>query len=175
MKKKVIIQAYETRHRSLASAIDVAQGFENLKMGDRVLIKPNLVSWDTSITQPPYGVLTTTRIVEELIQILQEQGFKSISIGEGSVMMGNGTGTKEAFQGLGYTHLAEKYGVKLIDFNDSPSIVHKTPEGLAVNIAKDAIEADFFINVPVLKTHSQTKVSLGIKNQIGRASCRERV
>jgi uncharacterized protein (DUF362 family) len=167
MKKKVVIQAYEARQHSLASAIELAQGFQNLKKEDRILIKPNLVSWDTSITQPPYGVLTTTRIIEDLIQILQGEGCTAITIGEGSVIMGNGAGTKEAFQGLGYTQLAEKYGVNLIDFNDSASIVHKTPEGMAVNVAKDAIETDFFINVPVLKTHSQTKISLGIKNLKG--------
>lgn len=40
-------------------------------------------------------------------------------------------------------------------------------DGFKLNIAKHALAADKIINVPVLKTHSQAKVSLGIKNLKG--------
>jgi uncharacterized protein (DUF362 family) len=78
-----------------------------------------------------------------------------------------GVGTMAAFAGLGYTALAEKYGVRLVDFNVGKTVNFKIGEGLTLHVAKEAAEADFLINFPVLKTHAQTKVSLGLKNLKG--------
>ncbi len=146
-----------------------------MKKDARVLIKPNLVTYHKNIEIPPFGVYTTTWIIESLIKILQNQiGVSKISIGEGSVKIMSpsptapgSSVTKEAFEGLGYTRLAKQYNVALIDFDDSAEVLMKTPDGIPLKIAKDALECDFFINVPVLKTHSQTMVSLGIKNLKG--------
>ncbi|WP_459923379.1 DUF362 domain-containing protein [Desulfatiferula olefinivorans] len=131
------------------------------------MIKPNLVAFDDQFPIAPFGVYTTTRLVEDLIVCLKDFGCSNITIGEGSVVIKKGIDTRAAYEGLGYTALAKKYGVSLVDLNESEAAVFNYHDGMELHIAKDAVEQDFFINFPVLKTHGQTKVSLGMKNLKG--------
>ncbi len=152
---------------SLREAVELCCGLEELERNARVLIKPNLITWDDKFKIAPFGVFTTTRLVKDLVLMLKDHGCREISIGEGSVQVQKGVGTMAAFAGLGYYSLARKYGVKLVDFNASESVNFKIPGGPTLHIAKEAVESDFLINFPVLKTHAQTKVSLGLKNLKG--------
>jgi uncharacterized protein (DUF362 family) len=106
-------------------------------------------------------------VVEETVKLLSEMGCSRISIGESTIEDRElGSDTKNAFAGLGYGLLAKKYGVKLHDFNDGPFT--KVDFGdYSLEISDHALAADFLINLPVLKTHSNTKVSLGFKNLKG--------
>ena len=167
MKDTVSLVKYASSPESLRTALELCGGLNGLKPGSGILIKPNLVGWDDLFPIAPFGVYTTTRLIEDLIIILKDKGFDRISIGEGSVEIKPGVGTMSAFEGLGYRALEKKYGVTLVDFNQSAAesfIFHDT---LKLQIAKEAIETDFFINFPVLKTHGQAKVSLGLKNLKG--------
>jgi uncharacterized protein (DUF362 family) len=169
MGSTVSLMRYDRSPDSLREAIESCNGFDGLSPEAAVLIKPNLVRWSRRFTIAPYGVVTTTRMVEDLIILLKERGCSSISIGEGSVYMEPGVGTDAAFEGLGYIQLAERYGISLIDFNRSEGVPFKVPApgNITLRIAREALEADFLINVPVLKTHGQTKISLGMKNLKG--------
>jgi len=114
-------------------------------------------------------MVTTSKIIEGVIQLLLEHGCKDISIGEGAII-----GifdvlqpyTKRGFKGTGIDRVAKKYGVKLIDFNQGP-FQELDLGGIKVQVSQTALESDFLINIPVLKTHLQTKVSLGFKNLKG--------
>jgi uncharacterized protein (DUF362 family) len=54
----------------------------------------------------------------------------------------------------------------LVDFNSEP-FEEVQLEKIKVKVSRWALESDFLINLPVLKTHRQTKVSLGMKNLKG--------
>lgn len=163
----VSLVRYSSSPDSLREAISLCDGFYGIRPTGSVLIKPNLVTWDANIPIPPFGVFTSTRLVEDLIVCLKDFGCDKITIGEGSVEMNKHVGTKDAFAGLGYDVLARHYGVSLVDFNDSQTRECETPDGDILFIAEEAMNHDFVINVPVLKTHSQTKISLGLKNLKG--------
>ncbi len=167
MKPTVSLVSYSKSPESLKNAIDLCSGFSRLKASDKVMIKPNLVAWDDVFPFAPYGVYTTTRLIEDLVILLKEYGCSDITIGEGSVEIKKGVGTMQAYAGLGYNALQKKYGVKLVDFNVSRAMQFPFHEDNHLMIASEAIETDFFINVPVLKTHGQTKISLGLKNLKG--------
>jgi len=152
---------------SLRKAIELCNGFEKLNRNDRILIKPN--NCFRHEIMPPYGMVTTSRILDGIIQLLLEYGCRDISIGEGAIIGifdELGPYTKRGFKGTGIDKVAEKHGVKLIDFNQGP-FQELNLGGIKVQVSKTALEADFLINVPVLKTHFQTKVSLGFKNLKG--------
>lgn len=167
MSSTVALSKYAPNSDSLKKTIDLCDGFAGLKSTDRVMIKPNLVAWDDQFPIAPFGVYTTTRLVEDLIICLKDFGCSKITIGEGSVILKKGTGTMAAYEGLGYTALAKKYGVTLVDLNESEPEVFNYSGANELHIAREAVEQDFFINFPVLKTHGQTKVSLGLKNLKG--------
>lgn len=156
-----------TDRSSVRQAIELCGGLDALKPGDSVLLKPNLVVWDTVYPFAPYGVVTTTLVLEEVVRLLKEAGVQQITIGEaGTEEEELGTSTKAAFEGLGYPALCRRYGVQLVDFNDGPFDEVDFGE-YRLRMARAALEADFVVNLPVLKTHNITKVSLGIKNLKG--------
>ena len=167
MPETVAIVKYTSRPESLKKSIELCDGFKSLTPSDRVMIKPNLLAWDDQFPITPFGVYTTTRLVEDLIICLKDSGCKNITIGEGSVQLKKDMGTFAAFEGLGYKTLEKKYGISLVDFNKSKAEEFPYQSDNKLFIAKEAVENDFFINFPVLKTHGQTKVSLGLKNLKG--------
>lgn len=165
---EVAVVKYEKPYDSLHKAIDLCNGFEKLTKYSRVFIKPNLVVWHKGVNFPKYGVLTTARLIEDCVVLLKEHGVKDIAIGEGSVELEK---TSEsivdlAAKGMGLEMLAKRYGVKIIDVLKSV-FVKVAVDDVKISINKEAMESDFLIDMPVLKTHSQAKVSLGIKNLKG--------
>jgi len=152
---------------SLRRAIELCNGFEQLDSNRRILIKPN--NCFRHPIQPPYGMVTTSTITELIVQLLLEHGCRDISIGEGAIIGifdELAPSTKRGFQGTGIDRVAKKYGIKLIDFNKGP-FQELDLGGIKAQVSKTALETHFLINVPVLKTHFQTKVSLGFKNLKG--------
>lgn len=169
-KQKVSIVRYRGERDTVRKALELCGALEKMKKllpSDNVLLKPNLVMWDTIFAFPKYGVLTTSLVVEEVVKLLAEHGVQKITIGEASSEdKSRGTGTLYAYEGLGYHHLQERYGVRLVDFNRGP-YTEVDFDGFTLNFATEALESDFLINLPVLKTHNATKVSLGFKNLKG--------
>ncbi|MCL2578901.1 MAG: DUF362 domain-containing protein [Oscillospiraceae bacterium] len=125
-----------------------------------VIIKPNLVN----PTKPEHGATTHVGIVEAIVCYLLEQcGVKSITVAEGAWI---GAKTAEAFSVCGYNELAKKYGVKLLD-TKKDKLVSVTARGIDLKVCAAFLEADYFVNVPVLKGHSQTKMTCCLKNLKG--------
>jgi len=163
---KVAIDRFDGTVASLRQVLALSGAFHGLDPASRILIKPNLV-WGGAKKSPPFGVVTTGILVDHLLQLLREHGCRDVSIGEGTV--GNkelGSSTGRAFQWSGISRAAKKHGVPLIDFNAGP-FSELTLDETRVHVARAVLDADFVINVPVLKTHSQAKVSLGMKNLKG--------
>lgn len=164
-KPVVSVVSYRDPYQTLKEALDLCGGLKNLRKDDKILIKPNLVSWDFDLPYPPFGVITTSAVIFALVRLLAENGFTRLTIGEGPLMLPKTMG-RATFQKLGYEKLREKYGVELVDFNED-----KFPEvdfgEFKLSVAKKVLEADRIINVPVLKSHNQCMISLGIKNLKG--------
>lgn len=153
-------------YESLLESLKLCDGLAGLKTTDKILIKPNIVSWDFDLPFPPYGVVTTSLVISALVRILAEHGFKDLTIGEGALPSLSPKGDL-IYETLGYKKLQERYGVKLVDFYEEEFIPTDYGNGFKIDIAKAALAADKIINVPVLKTHNTSKVSLGIKNLKG--------
>jgi uncharacterized protein (DUF362 family) len=175
-KPVVSVAKYEASPGSLERVLGLSEGLKGLRAGDRILIKPNLVGWDPVYPIAPYGVYTTTRLVEDMIIVLKEMGSENITIGEGSAPRGGQRGlkgTRLIFNALGYEKLRERYGVRLIDFFEEEFVPVKVG-GFTLNFAEEALGTDFLINMPVLKTHNQTTLSLGLKNLKGCVDLKSR-
>lgn len=153
---------------SVGRVIDLCQGFDGIRTGDRVLLKPNLVGWDNQGPYPPWGVLTTSPVMEGLCAAFKDRGVAQILVGEGSIACKDiGSGTTEIFEHLGYGKLAERYGVKLLDFNKGEFDTVELDPGHEVKVTRHVRECDALVSVPVLKTHGGTVVTLGMKNLKG--------
>ncbi len=165
--RPVSIVRYRKNHETVKHAVELCNGFNGLKMNDKVLIKPNIVFASRRKKIPLYGVVTTTKVIEDIVILLREYGCNDITIGEGAPYHKElNLNTTNGFKCTGITELAKKYGVKLVDFNKGEfKLIDLGPT--KVNLARESLESDFMINVPVLKTHVQTTVSMSLKNLKG--------
>jgi len=124
-----------------------------------VSLKPNLV-----VERPASGGATThPEVLEGIIQYLKDYGIKDIKIIENAAC---GHSTKQAFRACGYEALNKKYGVALKDLKDDKFISLKH-ENIDFQISETALNSDFLITVPVLKAHSQTRLTCCMKNLKG--------
>jgi uncharacterized protein (DUF362 family) len=123
MKKyKVAVVRYEKPTESVRKAVELSQGLDHMPSQARVFVKPNVVFWTRAVAFPKWGVITTSRIVEDIIMLLKERGIDDITIGEGMVTM-NPKDTQtpaHAFETLGYGVLKQKYGINISMFLKGP-------------------------------------------------------
>ncbi len=149
---------YET---SVSKALDLIKAAGKFPQTGLVIIKPNL----TNANPPP--VTTNVKAVEAVYKYCKLHSNAKIAVGEGC---GDGI-TIDTFRANGYTGLAEKYGIRLIDFNEENAIMLKRKDALQLKqvyipeIVKDA----FIISLPVLKDHCFTATTVAMKNMFGIA------
>ncbi len=148
-------------------ALDICQGLAHFPRGGTVLLKPNLVGLPTRYATPPYGVVTTTALIEALLRALVDAGAGRILLGDGGLVIEDlGMDTASTMAALGLPELAARHGAELVDLNHGP--FQETLVGdMPLKLSRAALEADFVISAPVLKTHNMTKVSLSLKNMKG--------
>lgn len=165
----VAVVRYEAPESSVRRAVELCRGFDHLPARPKVFIKPNIVFWTRAVPFPKWGVITTTRIVEDAVRLLKERGVDDITIGEGTVtaVPGETETAAHAFETLGYGVLKRTYGVKCLNVFERPFTPVDLGDGFKVSFNVDALESDFIVDLPVLKSHNQTVVSLGIKNLKG--------
>lgn len=168
-KSKVAIIKYRKPTKSVKKAVELSGALDALKGDENVFLKPNIVFWSRIPDYPKWGVITTSRVVEDTIILLKERGISDITIGEG-VVTADPKDFKiayHAFETLGYNKFKKKYGIKVINVFDRPFEKVDIGDGITLNYNNDSLHSDFIISLPVLKTHSQARVSLGIKNLKG--------
>ncbi len=170
MKKyKVAVVRYEKPLESVRRAVGLCAGLDPMPAGARVFIKPNIVFWTRAVAFPKWGVITTSRVVEDIIILLKERGIDDITIGEGTVTMcpKDSATPAHAFETLGYGVLKQKYGIRVINIFERPFEKLDLGDGVELNFNTDILNSDFVVDLPVMKAHNQTVVSLGIKNLKG--------
>lgn len=146
---------------SVARALDLVGAAGKLPQAGLVIIKPNLTNAD----KPP--VTTNVKAAEAVYKYCKANCSAEIAIGEGC---GNGT-TQDTFDSNGYTALAKKYGIELIDFNQAETVTLRRKDTLQLkefHLPKIALDA-FIISLPVLKDHCFTVTTIAMKNMFGLA------
>lgn len=145
-------------------AMDLVGGIDSIvAKGDAVALKPNVVTGKLS----GRGVTTDPRIVEALLKLAFEGGAGEVLIVEGS---GYGTPTSEALELSGMTEVAERNGASVIDVDEDEVVEVEVPDPLILDkipVSRSFYEADVRVNVPVMKTHDQMLMTLGMKNMKG--------
>ncbi len=145
-------------------AVDLIGGFKSIiRVGDYVALKPNILTG--KLSGP--GVTTDPRVIKALVKLCFEAGADKVSIVEGA---GYGVPTAEALELAGMKRVAEETGALLVDVDKDEIIEIDVPNPLILDkipVSRSFYEADVRINVPVLKTHDQLIMTLGMKNLKG--------
>jgi uncharacterized protein (DUF362 family) len=139
-------------------------GMSNIvKRGDKVLIKINTV-----IPVPANeGFTTDPRMLEALIELVQEQNPAQILIGERCAMGGD---TRNAMDVCGITAVAERTGAELCPFDNVPFDMYKIDRPISFNefpVPRPVRDADVYIGLPKMKVHVHTTFTGAMKLQFG--------
>lgn len=135
-----------------------------VKKNSVVLIKPN-IGWDRS---PEQAGNTNPHVVGALVDMCFKAGAKRVNIFDNTC-----NDSKRCYENSGIEKIAKEKGANVY-FVDDWNVVkakfsYKSPmEGWP--IYRDALECDTFINVPVLKHHGLTGLTLSMKNLMGICS-----
>ena len=164
----VAVVKYEKPYESLEKAVNLVGGLGDISSGARVVIKPNFPVWHEGVEFPKYGVFTTARLLEDTVRLLKEHGISNITLVEGVINIDNRSESmlQLAARGMRYDILTERYGLKIVDAMDG-SFARVSAGDVTLSVNVDILAADYVINMPVLKTHAQAVVSLGMKNLKG--------
>ncbi len=134
-----------------------------VKSGDTVLIKPNM-----SFPNPPERATTTDpTLVRAMIDHCLRAGAKRVLVADHPMRRADlcleMTGVKQACADLHDVHLigASQEGMF------RRVTLSQTKELDAVKVLRPALEADVQINLPRMKSHGATTVSLGTKGNMG--------
>ena len=149
---------------AVRKAIEMVGGLpDKIRKGDTVIIKPNVVS-----TNPPEAAVNTdTRVCQAIADMVKEKGARPI-IAESS---GVGIDTDKSLEAAGYFKLREQ-GYEVINLKAKGTELVKVPvpKGKSlkeVELPKIVVEAKAIIDVPKMKCHDQTLVTLSLKNMKG--------
>ena len=148
----------------LMDAADISNKIKN--PDNLIALKPNLVLDDI----PENGAVTHPVVVEGCIKYLHKHGFKNIEIIESSWV---GANTDKSLKKSGLFDICEKYNVPFYDLKKDKTLKIDTPFG-KIDVCQKAYEADYLIDLPVLKGHCQTKMTCAIKNLKGCIPDREK-
>ena len=155
---------YREMTRKLLEEADLSSMIGNKKA--EVALKPNLVTSNP----PSSGATTHPELLSGTIEYLREHGFENIVIMEGAWV---GCGTSAAFRIAGYDRVCEKYNVPFVDLQRDSATKYDA-KGVPIEVCDRAMAADFMINMPVLKGHSQTLITCALKNNKGIIPNREK-
>jgi len=134
-----------------------------VRKGDKVLIKINTV-----IPVPANeGFTTDPRMLEALIELVQEQQPSRIQVGERCAMGGD---TRNAMEVCGIAAVAQRTGAELCPFDDVPFDMYKIDRPVSFNefpVPRPVREADVYIGLPKMKVHVHTVFTGAMKLQFG--------
>jgi len=128
-----------------------------VKPGDRVLLKPNLLTG----ARPTKECVTRPEIVYCVAKLVQEAGGLPF-LGDGPAF-GSARGVAKA---NGYLPLVEELKIPIVEFSGQR---YKTvgEEFDHLLLSKEVMNADVVINLPKVKSHVQITLTMGVKNLFG--------
>lgn len=132
--------------------------------GANVVIKPNF-----SVPRTPEEAATTnTAMVAVLVKMCLAAGAKEVKVVDQPL---NSSTPVLCLERTGIKNAVEAAGGKVFTYNGGRDyfrpVDYKGKALTNLEYAKDVLDADLFINFPILKHHRGAKLTLGMKNQMG--------
>lgn len=129
--------------------------------GATVFVKPNL--------HGGHG-FTSPSVIEAVCRWAYERGAARVRVGDGPYWAQAAADTDRYFERIGLYEAADRSGAEPVNLHRLPyRILQPGRSALPAEIGVTSLlfESDVVINLPLLKTHFQTLVTLGIKNLKG--------
>ncbi len=154
---------------AVRKAVVDACNFEKLCRSKQVVIKPNVYC------PSPAPITTDPRVVASLIRLAKDCGAREVVVAEGrsistTLFRPQARTTRACFEAVGMDRAATENAARIVYLEEDELITLRRPEALVLKearVMRTVYEAEVLVNVPVLKNHSLTLTTLGIKNLHG--------
>lgn len=159
--------------RAVRTAVTAACDLEAvIPRGGRVVLKPNIFA--------PYPPPTTTdpRVVVAVAEIMREAGAGEVIVAEGRSIStakfraGHNT-TRACAEITGMAAALQAAGLPLVPLEDDEFVGIELPQADVLrhaHVPRTILECDVLVNLPVMKIHSLTLVTMALKNLHGVVS-----
>lgn len=161
----LVVAKGEDSYKNTVTAIEALGGMGRfVKKGSVVVVKPNM-AWDRN---PAQAANTDPQVVAALVELCYKAGAERVNVfdvpcNDDKRVYENSGIQKAAKEKGAHVYFADHWNVVKAKF-PYPSPMEKWP------ILRDAVKCDTFINVPVLKHHRLTNLTLSMKNLMGVCS-----
>lgn len=150
---------------NVSKAIEALGGIEKfVKKGDIVVVKPNM-AWDRN---PAQAANTDPDVVATIVELCYKAGAKRVNVFDIPC-----NDDRRVYENSGIQKAAKAKGASVYFADHWNVLKAKFPYKSAMEdwpILRDAVVCDTFINVPVLKHHGLTGLTLSMKNLMGVCS-----
>ena len=158
---QVTLAVNEDHIAALNATLDAIGGIKRfVKPGDRVTIKPN-VGWDRSAAQ---AANTSPILVGEMVRLVKEAGASQIIVTDVTC-----NEARRCFLRSGIREAVEKQGSQVV-LAKPDDFVEADLGGVMLTqwpVLKHFLDTDKLINMPIIKQHSLSSATLGMKNLYG--------
>lgn len=139
-----------------------------VKKGQKVVIKPN-IGWDVV---PELAGNTNPKLIARIVKHCFDAGAREVAVVDHPC-----DDWQKCYSHSGIEKAAKDAGAKVVP-GHSESYYHdvKIPKGKSLTFSKEheiILAADVFINVPILKNHSGSSLTMSMKNLMGNVWDRE--
>ena len=152
----------ENPYEMTVAALAAMGGMERfVSKGSVVVVKPN-IAWDRT---PEYAATTNPSVVAALIDLCFKAGAKRVKVFDRTC-----NAAERCYENSGIKKVAQEHGANVYfvdDWNYAEAHFDYASPMEGWPIYRDAIDCDTFINVPVLKHHGLTGLTLSMKNLMG--------
>lgn len=143
-------------------AIEMMGGITRfVKKGNVVVVKPN-IGWDRV---PEQAATTNPEVVAAIVRLCKQAGASKVKVFDKTCNQ-----AKRCYLRSNIEKAATDAGAEVSHIYEQKFQKVDIPNGKDLkswDFYRDALEADVFINVPIAKHHSMSRVTLGLKNIMG--------
>ena len=151
---------YEAITRNVIAGLGGMKKF--VKAGDTVVVKPNM-GWDR---KPEFAANTHPLVMKAIVEECLKAGAKKVKVFDNTC-----NDSRRCYENSGIENILKD--IKNVDVKQIDKDRFKKtsiPRGVFIKeweLYEEALSANVYINVPIAKHHSLTKLTLGLKNHMG--------
>jgi uncharacterized protein (DUF362 family) len=158
MSSDVAIVRGDNRKENIRRSLELIA--DQICLGDRIVVKPNMVS-----IMKPLSV-THAEALDTVLQFIRERKDSKITVAEGSAA----ANTMKGYEIYGLAEVAKRYGARLVDLNRDQAVevevVDRDLRPMTLRFARTLAESDCRISLTPMKTHDAVIVTLSLKNLV---------
>jgi len=154
-----VLRVEDNVEATVQKSVHILGGLKGIKKDDLVVIKPNVCNSKNLHNM----IITDLRVLESVVNMAKQKANNVLVVESDNAF--SGIAEKRVVR-TGVMDVVKKCGVEFLNLSRDDVEEHKVAD-VTIQIPKTVLKADYFINLPKVKTSRRVLVSLAMKNMFG--------